>query len=128
MNGKGMLDILDEYFVPMVKDDTRQERFQAAYGLMIDFLYDIQGVTDTEGFDVDDLDSLFDECMMEEFGYNYIVGDDYVCSNAEDAAEKVISLCRNKLSFDDVLERIEGLGCDDCTYINDICVSTQRNW
>ena len=68
MNGKGMLDILDEYFVPMVKDDTRYERYQAAYGLMIDFLYDMQKVTDTEGFDLDDLDSLFDEGMIKEFG------------------------------------------------------------
>ncbi len=128
MNGKGLLGILDEYFVPMVNDETGQEKYHTAYEIMLNFLNEMQDITDAEGFDGNDLDSLFEEGMMKEFGYNYIVGNNYVYSNADDAAEKVISLCGNKLSFDDVLERIEDLGYDDCTYINGICVSTQRNW
>lgn len=128
MNGKGILDILNEYFVPTVNGKTEQEKYHTAYGQMINFLYDMQEVTDTDGFDVDDLDSLFDEGMMEEYGYNYIVDDSYIYDNVDEAAEKVIELCGNELSLDDVLERIEDLGCDDNAFINGICVSTQRNW
>ncbi len=47
MNGKGLLSILDEYFVPTVNGETEQKKYHTAYGLMISFLYDMQEVTDT---------------------------------------------------------------------------------
>ncbi len=123
---KGLLDILDEYFVPIVKGETTAEKYNNAYSEMISCLEDIQNLTDQNDFDIDDLDSLFEEAMMEGFGYKYTVNDTEY-EDAIDAAKAVVRLC-NKLSLDEVVARIEDLGCDDCVYIDDICISTKRGW
>ncbi len=123
---KGLLDVLDEYFVPTVKGETAAKKYSAAYSRMIDCIYDIQTVVDSDEINVDDLDSLFEEAMMERFGYKYVVNDTEY-EYATDAAEAVVGLC-NKLSLDEVVARIEDLGCEDSLYIGDICISTKRGW
>lgn len=107
---------------------TEAENYNLAYGRMTDFLYDIQEVTETDGFDIDDIDNIFNEAMMEKFGYKYVVGDNTEYDRAEDAAEAVIKNSEKSLNYDDVICRIEELGCGDTTYIEGVLVTTLRNW
>ena len=139
---KGLLDILDEYFIGSVNAETEAEKYNAAYGLMVNCLYDIENIFDTTDFDIDDLDNLFEESMMEEFGYKYVVekteGANYFCRTlftAEEAAAAVIAMSNVHLrwnetlyEYDDTLREIEFLGCDDIAYFNNITVKTIRNW
>lgn len=125
---KDILDILDEYFVNSVNGETEAENYNLAYGLMTNFLYDMQEVTETDGFDIDDLNNVFNEAMMEKFGYKYIVGDNEEYEHADEAAEAVIQNSGKSLNYYDVLCSVEDLGCGDTTYIEGIPVTTLRNW
>jgi hypothetical protein len=132
---KGLLDILDEYFIGSVNGETEAEKYNTAYGLMVDCLYDIENIFDTTDFDIDDLDNLFEESMMEKFGYKYVVekteGANYFCRTlftAEDAAAAVIEMSSTHLNYDDILEKIEFLGCNDISCFNGITVKTIKNW
>lgn len=136
---KGLLDILDEYFIGSVNGETEAEKYNAAYGLMVSCLYDIENIFDTifdtTSFDIEALDNLFEESMMEKFGYKYVVEkfeeEYYFCKtflNAEEAAAAVIEMSNTHLDYDEIICKIEFLGCDDIAYFNNITVKTIRNW
>lgn len=132
MTDKGLLDILDEYLVPMTHGETEQEGFIIAYRLLTDLiedLYDFIGVP--SDIDIDELDNLFEESMMEQYGYKYIVeppsGESRTFNTAEEAAEFIKSN-QNTAHYEDILYDMEELGCDDTMLICGHFVTTVRNW
>ena len=132
MTNKGLLDILDEYFVSSTNGETEQEKHSTAYGLLVNLiedLYDLSGAA--SDIDIDDLDNLFEEAMMEQYGYKYIVeppiGESRTFNTAEEAAEFIKSN-QNTAHYEDILYDMEELGCDDTMLICGHFVTTVRNW
>lgn len=127
----GLLDIIDEYFADKASGETEQERYWHGYGRMTNCLDRLCECTTISGYDIDSLDSLFDEAMMEEYGYIYKVqltnGDEVECHNVYDVAD-IVSGTDDHYSYDDLIYDLESLGCDDCIYLNGCFIMTVRNW
>lgn len=132
MTNKGLLDILDEYFVSSTNGETEQEKHSTAYRLLVSLvedLYDLNGTA--SDIDIDELDNLFEEAMMEQYGYRYIVeppsGESRTFNTAEEAAEFIESN-QSTAIHEDILYDMEELGCDDTMLICGHFVTTARNW
>lgn len=132
MTNKGLLDIIDEYFIPMVNGETEQEKHITAYRLMVNFvedLYDLSGAA--SDIDIDELDNLFEEAMMEQYGYKYIVeppsGESRTFDTAKEAAEFIESN-QTDANHEEVMYDMEQLGCDDTMLILGHYITTVRNW
>lgn len=73
--------------------------------------------------------------MMERFGYVYylesLVDDKYIYNTftiAEEAANEVMTYADKELTYEDVLDDIELLGCDDTIYIGNTNIEATKNW
>lgn len=132
MTNKGLLDILDEYFVSSTNGETEQEKHSTAYGLLVNLIEDLYDLNGTASdIDIDELDNLFEEAMMEQYGYRYIVeppsGESRTFNTAEEAAEFIESN-QTAANHEEILGLVEELGCDDTMLICGHFVTTVRNW